>query len=742
METISAGALGIEVEFQKTLLNKSLNEIENEVRKRGKEIERAFSKVNPNIQTSLLKKTLSEIKTMQTELQRKLDEKIKLNVDYASIARTRSALNTVTEALQGVEKEKVRLASTGTFNLDKVLSYGTVVLAARALHNMVDATIETTAEFESLQTRLVSLYGDVGKANVVFEKFNKIAETTPYSLRQIVEAGATLKSFGMDAEDTIKPVSDLAAYMGMDVVEAASAMGRAFAGGVGAADVLRERGVLNLVKSFKGIEDLSKLTLPEFRRALIETMVDPTAGIIGSTDRLSKTYQGALSNMKDSVDKLKVSFGQLFVPLLTEFFPKATEWIKDFTRRVKELAIGRGTVAAESLTFDFTGTTEKERAGMISDWETQIVQVLARLNKAKADFVNYKMNADKLDEVSKTAEVQIASYKKLIQLAKDYKTEKSSKGGDIDVESAKKSAQEKIEFEKKYYDNLKFLSAGFLDYKLQEITKEIAEMKKAGLSELDFETYKTEKKKQLFDEYLKYVSEKSGFTFDKNGQITNGKVGMPLEFMGGKNLSGSSGIYKPKVDFGSDVDIIENWIKGSEAAMAAYDTMFNAFYEGLSQIKIRTSDTASSVEKTFAGMANIVIAEIQRILLKWIALNIISFLLPGGGGVSITKVLGLEKKITSSTPIETDNATAQSTAPASLSINYFSPQIANNSSFNDRVIVERLDRLIGSVQAQTMSVIKGKYQNQTTNTADIIKKLAIIITEQQNDMRRNNIIIQ
>lgn len=82
--------------------------------------------------------------------------------------------------------------------------------------------------------------------------------------------------------------------MGSTATEAANALGRAFAGGAGAADILRERGILNLVKSSQGLTDLSKTTLPQFREALINSLQDPVVGIAGSTDRMSKTFEEPL----------------------------------------------------------------------------------------------------------------------------------------------------------------------------------------------------------------------------------------------------------------------------------------------------------------------------------------------------------------------------------------------------------------------------------------------------------------
>ena len=162
------------------------------------------------------------------------------------------------------------------------------------------------ANFEALETRLVSMTGSVSLASEMMSEFRDIAATTPFAVQDVVEAGVQLRAFGVDAQEMIKPVTDLAAFMGTTAAEAASALGRAFAGGAGAADILRERGILQLIKDSQGITDLSKVTLPEFRKALENALVDPVAGIAGATDKLSKTTMGAFSNMGDALDDFLV----------------------------------------------------------------------------------------------------------------------------------------------------------------------------------------------------------------------------------------------------------------------------------------------------------------------------------------------------------------------------------------------------------------------------------------------------
>jgi len=216
----------------------------------------------------------------------------------------------------------------------------------------IRSAVETSMQFEAVQVRLNSMFGSVRAGEKAFQKFNQVAATTPFTLTDVVEAGAALKAFGTNAEEMIKPTADLAAFMGVNATEAAQALGRAFAGGAGAADILRERGILQLIRDTKGIEDLSKLTLPEFRKALQETLIDPEVGIAGATDKLAQTMAGAVSNMADAFTRMKAAIGD-FVMMkgligelaesfenVGEFFMQLSETPLDTTiRQLKEMNV-------------------------------------------------------------------------------------------------------------------------------------------------------------------------------------------------------------------------------------------------------------------------------------------------------------------------------------------------------------------------------------------------------------------
>ena len=282
---------------------------------------------------------------------------------------------------KNANKGFLKLGGTLSVVRSRLLLYsfaiGTVAAAMRSLMGI----FTVTRDFEVLETRLKAMTGSSLKAAKSFDTFNKIAARTPFTLQDITEAGVALQAFGANAEEAINPVADLAAFMGINATEAAQAFGRAFAGGAGAADILRERGVLELVKSFSGVKDLTKLTLPQFRKALISTMQDPMAGIAGQTEELSKTFEGSFSNMKDSLSRLSAEIGNTLSPS-----------IQNVMKRIGG--------AADALT-EFLETPDKFKEGAIAFERRQdklakltLPEIQKKLKDARADLEKYNKSIE------------------------------------------------------------------------------------------------------------------------------------------------------------------------------------------------------------------------------------------------------------------------------------------------------------------------------------------------------------
>ena len=269
--------------------------------------------------------------------------------------------------------------------------------------------IQKSAQFEKVKVRLNAMFGSVERGTEAFNTFNKIAATTPFSLEDVVEAGAALKAFGADAESLIKPVADLAAFMGTTASEAASALGRAFAGGAGAADILRERGILQLVRDSQGIEDLSKITLPEFRRALEKTITDPSVGVAGATDKLSKTMSGLFSNLADSFSRLSaavgdVATGSLFrggVEALTSLFSQMAEALQEINKSdIEKIAELRKELGLAAPVADKTGDALVDMLDAQEAIGKDRTAVMAAndLKKAQEDLLNALLEKQRIDK--------------------------------------------------------------------------------------------------------------------------------------------------------------------------------------------------------------------------------------------------------------------------------------------------------------------------------------------------------
>ena len=242
-----------------------------------------------------------------------------------SIKKTQDEVNRLRVSTSGLRR------SLGVLRNNLLL----VSFAAGAVVASIGKVVNVSARFESVKTRLVGLTGSVESAEKAFSTFNEVAATTPFSLEDVVNAGAQLQAFGADAEALIKPITNLAAFMGTTATEAANAFGRAYAGGAGAADILRERGILNIIKTSQGLTDLSKTTLPDFREALIKSLQDPVVGIEGSTDRLSKTFLGMTSNMIDSLTRLAGATGNAILEFTN--LEKSIKFVGDFSEKLARL---------------------------------------------------------------------------------------------------------------------------------------------------------------------------------------------------------------------------------------------------------------------------------------------------------------------------------------------------------------------------------------------------------------------
>lgn len=293
-------------------------------------------------------------------------------------------------AFQSVER------SAASAQIKVLAMVGAIAATVGALRTMSRAStalgrsvLAAGRETENFQIQLRNVLGTTAKARVEFDRLSRLASATPFDLPQIVAAGIAIRRFGDSNRETTRAVIDLAAFMNIDAVAAAEAYGRAFAGGAGAADILRDRGVLAMVKLRTGLDDLTKLSLPEFRKVLLESMVDPTGKIAGAADRLSKSFDSLLSNLRDAWFRFRASIAR------AGLFEEAKRAAGDLLAEVKRLEsdgtldriardLNRTLVRGFKSVVDFVREIDAEKVARVAKDLVTIGTAVSRLTAAGA----------------------------------------------------------------------------------------------------------------------------------------------------------------------------------------------------------------------------------------------------------------------------------------------------------------------------------------------------------------------
>lgn len=270
-----------------------------------------------------------------------------------------------------------------------------VAAAATAAGGLGAAVIKSASEFETLNMRLVTLMGSTSGAKARMAELAEFAAATPFSLSGLAEAEATLRGFGADAEAALPKVADLAAAMGMDLAEASSAVGRAWAGGAGAADVLRERGVLAAMEMRTGIK-ATEMSLTDFRKELLVTLDD----FEGGANTLSKTLPGMISTLRDEWDQFARQVADAgFYDASKQALVEIQGLINDNRESIGDLAreTGRWLKGALMFAVDLTGdlvlTWHQVRLavmsvdGIVQGLQARTAQYLSEMRQGIADLL-------------------------------------------------------------------------------------------------------------------------------------------------------------------------------------------------------------------------------------------------------------------------------------------------------------------------------------------------------------------
>lgn len=215
------------------------------------------------------------------------------------------------------------------------------------------AVISTNAQFEALETTLVTIEGSTEKARQSLDWVAEFAQKTPYDLKQVGEAFVRLRAYGLDpTTGLLESLGDASSAMGKDLMAAVEMIADA---STGEFERLKEFG---LRASQAG--DQVTFSWTENGKAMSKTVKKTGAEITsfiqqqfghrfsGAMLRQSKTWNGMISNLGDSWTRFLYKIGQ------SGFFDAAKNKLADLMDSVGKWSTdGRMEKVAKALSNGF-----------------------------------------------------------------------------------------------------------------------------------------------------------------------------------------------------------------------------------------------------------------------------------------------------------------------------------------------------------------------------------------------------
>ena len=218
-----------------------------------------------------------------------------VKIELVVVDKTSRALGNTSKGIVNVNNQLVKMGS-----LAQAAALG---IAAIGASKLAKGIVNVGRQVENLQTRFKFLFGSTEEGAKAFDTLATFAGTVPFSLEEIAAASGNLAVVSKDAEQlgkNLQLTANVAAISGLDFKTAGEQIQRSLSGGIGAADLLREKGIRNLL----GFKDGVKVTAKETAEAL-DRVFGPEGQFGQAALALTTTFDGLTSMVGDKFFNIK-----------------------------------------------------------------------------------------------------------------------------------------------------------------------------------------------------------------------------------------------------------------------------------------------------------------------------------------------------------------------------------------------------------------------------------------------------
>ena len=175
----------------------------------------------------------------------------------------------------------------------------TGALAAIGGAKIATSFLGVARQLETLETRLKFLFGTAEEGAKAFKELRDFAGQVPFSLQEIAQAAGVLAVVSDDAEElrtNLELTGNVAAVAGLDFVTAGEQIQRSLSAGISSAELLRERGVRELLGFKAGVTVTAEETA-----AALERVFGPDGEFGQASIALASTFDGLVSMVGDKM---------------------------------------------------------------------------------------------------------------------------------------------------------------------------------------------------------------------------------------------------------------------------------------------------------------------------------------------------------------------------------------------------------------------------------------------------------
>jgi tape measure domain-containing protein len=247
--------------------------------------------------------------------------------------------------------KSARVASTGVKGLVGALK---PLLAALAVVGTARFVFVKTAELETQRKSLEVLTGSLEKTNKIIKELQDFGSVTPFTSSELIEQSKRLKAFGFETDelaDSVKRLSDIAGATGADLSGIATAFGQIRAKGKLQQEEnlqLLERGVditteLKRITGLQGEEFESAMRKGKIGADLVNqaflNLTDEGGAFFGGATAQANTLNGKLSTLVDSVETLARTVGDELGDEIKMILDLGIEAVGQITKLVESIGL-------------------------------------------------------------------------------------------------------------------------------------------------------------------------------------------------------------------------------------------------------------------------------------------------------------------------------------------------------------------------------------------------------------------